>query len=107
MTDEAGGDDDYFAAVEELTQLVAEASHHLVLRLVRNGMRAILSDEGRRGRPGRLRPPRDAVLPVADDLHRAIDARDAEAAKAAVRRLVQAGRERFLKRVEARRARAR
>jgi DNA-binding FadR family transcriptional regulator len=107
MTDEAGGDDDYFAAVEELMQLVAEASHHLVLRLVRNGMRAILNDEGRRGRTGRLRPPRDAVLPVARDLHRAIDARDADAAVEAVRRLLHTGRERFLKRVEARRARAR
>ena len=107
MTDAAGGDDEYFAAVEELMQLVAESSQHLVLRLVRNGLRAILNDEGRRGRVGRLRPPREALLPVANDLRRAIDARDADGAVLAVRRLLQAGRERFLKRVEARRARTR
>lgn len=107
MTDEAGGDDGYFEAIEELMQLVAEASHHLVLRLVRNGLRTILNEEGRRGRRGRLRPLREALLPVADDLHRAIDARDADAAVSAVQRLLHAGRERFLKRVEARRARVR
>ena len=107
MTDEAGGDDAYFAAIEELMQLVAEASHHLVLRLVRNGLRMILSDEGRRGRHGRLRPPRGALLPVADDLHRAIETRDVDAAVLAVHQLIHTGRERFLKRVEARRARAR
>jgi len=107
MTDAAGGDDEYFAAIEELMQLVAEASQHLVLRLVRNGLRAILNDEGRRGRAGRLRPPREALVPVANELHRAIDARDADAAVRAVRQLLQAGRERFLKRVEARRARVR
>jgi len=107
MTDPAGGDDAYFAAIEELMQLVAEASRHLVLRLVRNGLRAILNDEGRRGRQGRLRPPREELLPVARDLHRALDDRDAEAAVAAARRLFRAGREQFLKRVEAKRARAR
>lgn len=107
MTDEAGGDDDYFAAIEELMQLVAEASRHRVLRLVRNGLREILNQEGRRGRRGRLRPPREALLPVADDLRRAIDLRDADAAIAAVQALLRTGRERFLKRVEARRARAR
>jgi DNA-binding FadR family transcriptional regulator len=106
MTDEAGGDDDYFAAVEELMQLVAEASRHRVLRLVRNGLREILQ-ESRRGRPGRLRPPREALLPVADDLRRAIDARDADLAVVSARRLLRAGRERFLKRVEAHRAQAR
>lgn len=107
MTDPAGGDDEYFAAIEELVQLIAEASGHLVLRLVRNGLRAILNDEGRRGRAGRLRPPREELLPVASDLHRAIDERDADAAVLAAQRLVRAGREQFLKRVEARRARAR
>jgi len=107
MTDEAGGDDDYFAAVEELMQLVAEASRHRVLRLVRNGLREILNQEGRRGRRGRMRPPREALLPVADDLRRAIDARDGDAAVAAAQALLRAGRERFLKRVEAHRARAR
>jgi len=67
----------------------------------------ILSDEGRRGRHGRLRPPRGALLPVADDLHRAIETRDVDAAVLAVHQLIHTGRERFLKRVEARRARAR
>jgi GntR family transcriptional repressor for pyruvate dehydrogenase complex len=107
MTDPAGGDDEYFDAIEELMQLVAEASRHRVLRFVRNGLRAILNDEGRRGRAGRLRPPREELLPVARDLHRAIDDRDADAAVLAAQRLVRAGREQFLKRVEARRARAR
>jgi DNA-binding FadR family transcriptional regulator len=107
MTAAAGGDDEYFAAVEALMQLAAEASGHLVLRLVRNGLRAILNDEGRRGRSGRLRPPREALLPVAKDLHRALDDRDPDAAVQAVRQLLRAGRERFLKRVEARRARPR
>lgn len=107
LTDPAGGDDDYFAATEELVQLVAEASRHLVLRLVRNGLRAILSEESRRGHRGRLRPPRETLVPIVRDLRAALDARDADAAVEAVRRLVRAGREHFLKRVEARRARTR
>lgn len=106
MTDPGAGDEQYFDATEALMQLVTEASRHRVLRLVRNGLRTILSDEGRR-RPGRLRPPREAVIPIARDLRAAIDARDADAAVAAAQALLRAGRERFLKRVEARRARAR
>lgn len=107
MIDPAGGDAEYFEAVEALMQLIAEASRHLVLRLVRNGMRAILNDENRRGRRGRLRPAREDLIPIAADLRAAIEARDADAAVAAVQRLMQAGRERFLKRVEARRAKTR
>jgi DNA-binding FadR family transcriptional regulator len=107
MTDPAGGDAEYFDSTEALVQLIAEASRHLVLRLVRNGLRAILNDEGRRGHHGRLRPSRDALIPIVGDLHAAIDARDADAAVDAVRKLVHAGREQFLKRIEARRARTR
>jgi len=107
MTDPAGEDEQYFASMEELLQLIAESSRHLVLRLVRNGLRAILDDARHRTRRGRLRPPREALMPVAADLHDAIDARDAEAAVRAVQRLLRTGREGFLKRVEARRARAR
>ncbi len=105
MTDPAGGDDQFFDATEALVQLMAEASGHLVLRLMRNGLRSIQNDVGRRGRRGRLRPPREAVIPIAKDLRTALDARDVDAAVDAVRRFVRAGREVFLKRVEARRAR--
>jgi len=107
MTDPAAGDAEYFAAMEALVQLAAERSRHLALRLVRNGLRAIVDDGRRRGRGGPLRPSREDLLPVAEALHRALDARDADAAARAAGRLVHAGRERFLKRVEAKRARPR
>ncbi len=104
MADPSGGDAEYLESMEALGQLMSEASQHLVLRLVRNGLRDILDDGASRPRRGRLRPAREDLLPVLADLRAALDARDADAASTAALRLIHGARERFLKRVEARRA---
>jgi DNA-binding FadR family transcriptional regulator len=83
---------------------MAEASRHTVLRLVRNGFRAIISGEAGRRPPGRIRPPKEDVEAAIKELHAALDQRDAEAAVHGARQLMRAGREQFMRR-QAKRAR--
>lgn len=98
MGEPGAGDAEFLDALEELVQLMAEASRHTVLRLVRNGFRAIIGgDAGRRPR-GRIRPREEDVEAAIKELHTALDQRDAEAAVHGARQLMRAGREQFMRR---------
>ena len=88
----------------ELAELISAASQNLVLRMVRNALKALFE----RGLPERragLRPPREALPEIAERIDRALCERDAQGAEEGVRRLVRAGRERVLKGLEAQSAR--
>jgi DNA-binding FadR family transcriptional regulator len=96
----ANGDAEYFAIFEELLQFVAATSRHLVLQLVRNSFRSVLTDDQRRAFRARLRPRGEELEPLVRSLETALDARDAASARESARLLVRIGRERILKQLE-------
>jgi DNA-binding FadR family transcriptional regulator len=105
LEDPGLGDAGYRAALDELGQLISKASRNLVLRLVRNGLRAVFVD---RDSGARLRarhahqPPRSVVSPLARRISEALAVRDADEAQDGVRLLLRAHREQLLKRLEQR-----
>jgi DNA-binding FadR family transcriptional regulator len=92
----AGEDATYFAALDELGELIFAGSRNLVLRLIRNGLRANVLPrlEGKRGR---LRPVRAELSELVRAIDDAVAARDPERGQEAVRLLLRANRERILK----------
>lgn len=91
--------------MDELAELISLASRNLVLRMVRNALRALFDQRFPERRELQASPHALAELAAAVD--RALQERDAVAAEEGVRHLMRAGRERLLKSVEARRARPR
>jgi GntR family transcriptional repressor for pyruvate dehydrogenase complex len=80
---------DYVAIGDQLTELIAVASRNVVLRMVRNGLTA--SPE-RREALRKIHVSRKAILPIAREIERALDARDATATEDGVRRLLRTNR---------------
>ncbi len=103
LADPGLGDDEYRVSLDGLVQLISEASRNLVLRLVRNGLRAVFADpppaEGPR-RQHALRPPRPIVESLARRISEALAVRDAAGAQEGVRLLLRVHREQLLKRME-------
>lgn len=104
LADPAIGDNEYFAVIEALVQLVSSASGNLVLRLVRNGLRsALLSPqlrrwiESQRGLRAQLRPPRETLRPVLRRIEQSLASGDAVAAEESVNRLFALTREHLLR----------
>jgi DNA-binding FadR family transcriptional regulator len=96
------GDDGYRAALDELGQLISKASRNLVLRLVRNGLRAVFAEGSPAVHPrnGAHRPPPSILAPLAQRISRALAGRDAAEAQEGVRLLLGAHREQLLKRMQ-------
>lgn len=96
------GDERYREILDALGQLISQASRNLVLRLVRNGLRAVFLDAGSEHGPRRhaLRPARGVVAPLARRIADALLVRDAAEAQEGVRQLLRAHREQLLKRMD-------
>ena len=100
LTDPNLGDEAYRATLDELGELISQASRNLVLRLVRNGLREVFADG-----PGQ-RPPRslvlgqDLVAALSRRISDALASRDAVEAQEGVRLLLRAHREQLLKRMQ-------
>jgi GntR family transcriptional repressor for pyruvate dehydrogenase complex len=82
--------EEFVATSDALTDLIASASHNVVLRMVRN---ALTAQAQRRGHARlALRETRKQLVPIVRDIEKAMDARDASAAEEGVRRLLRAQR---------------
>lgn len=91
--------------MDELAELISLASRNLVLRMVRNALRALFDERFPERREIQLSAR--ALAEIAGAVDRALVERDALAAEEGVRRLMRAGRERLVKSVEARSAQPR
>jgi DNA-binding FadR family transcriptional regulator len=91
-----GEDASYFATLDELSELIFAGSRNLVLRLIRNGLRANVLRR-LQGKRGRLRPVRAELSELVRAIDDAVAARDPERAQEAVRMLLRANSERILK----------
>ena len=93
----SGGEDaPYFAALDELGELIFAGARNLVLRLIRNGLKANVLPR-LQGKRARLRPVRAELAELVRAIDDAVAARDPERAQEAVRMLWRANRERILK----------
>jgi len=93
---QGGEDASYFATLDELGDLIFTGSRNLVLRLIRNGLRANVLPR-LQGKRARLRPVRAELAELVRAIDDAVAARDPERAQEAVRMLLRANRERILK----------
>ncbi len=96
QTGASGEDASYFATLDELGDLIFAGSRNLVLRLIRNGLRANVLPR-LQGKRARLRPVRAELAELVRAIDDAVAARDPERAQEAVRMLLRANRERILK----------
>ena len=96
QTGASGEDASYFATLDELGDLIFTGSRNLVLRLIRNGLRANVLPR-LQGKRARLRPVRAELAELVRAIDDAVAARDPERAQEAVRMLLRANRERILK----------
>ncbi len=94
-------DDEVLRTTGALGELISDASHNLVLRMVRKALAALFE----RGLGGGLRSPRETLSAIAATIDRALQQRDPAAAEEGVRALVRSNRERILKSLEAESAR--
>ena len=102
----AGAEDaGYFAKLDELGDLVFSGSSNLVLRLIRNGLRANVMPR-LRGRRQRLRTVRAELAELVRAVDDAVGARDPGRSQEAVRQLFRANRDRIVKGLAQERARA-
>ncbi len=85
--------------MDELAELISLASRNLVLRMVRNALRALFDQRFPERRELQFSPR--ALAEIAGAVDRALVERDALAAEEGVRRLMRAGRERLVKSVGA------
>jgi GntR family transcriptional repressor for pyruvate dehydrogenase complex len=98
LVDESRSDDHYLRTITALIVLIADASHNLVLRMVGNGLHAILGTVVPVLR--RLRPPVARVRPPVEAIRKAIEARDPAAAEQGIRALLRLQRRYVLERLE-------
>lgn len=89
---------EYLPTLATLLELIAEASHNLVLRMVGNGLLVILASVVPVLR--RLRPAHAALVPAVRDVRAALVARDAATAEQGIRALLRVKREHVLKELE-------
>jgi DNA-binding FadR family transcriptional regulator len=94
------GDEAYRAALDELGQLISKASRNLVLRLVRNGLRAVFDDRPGQRPSSTLGLERGLVAALSRRISDALASRDAAEAQEGVRLLLRGHREQLLKRLE-------
>jgi GntR family transcriptional regulator, transcriptional repressor for pyruvate dehydrogenase complex len=80
----------YIRLGDELTDLIARASHNVVLRMVRDGLTA--TAQRRNDARRHLMPAHKIRVAVVRDAERALDKRDPDAAEAAVRKLLRGNR---------------
>ena len=99
------GSAEVVAVMDELAELISTASRNLVLRMVRNALRALFDQRFPERRE--LQLSSGALAAIAAQVDRALVSRDAQATEEGVRRLMRAGRERLVKAVEARSSRPR
>ena len=90
------GAEERVQVIDELFDLITEASGNLVLRLVRNAIGPMLNGELGRAVWSALRPEADILADQIDDIDRAIAARDPLATEEAVRSLLRDRRERLI-----------
>jgi GntR family transcriptional regulator, transcriptional repressor for pyruvate dehydrogenase complex len=83
-------DEAFVSAADELTELIAVASRNMVLRMVRNGLTATAQQQSHVR--AKLRPPRKQLLPMLRSIEQAMDARDAAATEAGVRKFLRGNR---------------
>jgi GntR family transcriptional regulator, transcriptional repressor for pyruvate dehydrogenase complex len=83
-------DDEFVLIADRLTALIALASRNVVLQMVRNGLTAAAQRQGDARR--KLRPSRKVLLPIVEEIERAIDRREPAAAEEGVRRLLRTNR---------------
>ena len=100
LSNPALGDEAYRAALDELGQLISKASRNLVLRLVRNGLRAVFADRPGQRVSSTLGLDRALVAALSRRISNALASRDAAEAQEGVRLLLRAHREQLLKRME-------
>ncbi len=100
LTDPVLGDEAYRAALDELGQLISKASRNLVLRLVRNGLRAVFADRPGQRASSALGLERGLVAALSRRISEGLASRDAAEAQEGVRLLLRAHREQLLKRME-------
>lgn len=93
-------DSEVLTVMDQLAELISLASRNLVLRMVRNALRALFDERFPERRE--LTLSTRALAEIAGAVDRALVDRNAQAAEEGVRRLMRAGRERLMKRVEAR-----
>jgi len=89
---------DYLRTLAELLELIAEASRNLVLRMVGNGLLAILASVVVLLRS--LRPPHAALASALPPIREALVRRDPAAAEQGIRALLRLKREHLLKELE-------
>jgi len=87
----------YLRTIASLIELIADASRNLVLRMVGNGLHAILGTVVPLLQ--RLRPPRAVLAEPAATIRRALASRDAAAAEQGIRALLRLQREHVLARL--------
>lgn len=85
LCESALSDDDYVRTSDELTALIARASRNVVLRMVRDGLTA--TAQKRQADRKHMRPPRKLLLGFVREAEQALDARDAAAVEAILRRV--------------------
>ncbi len=83
-------DEEFVAVTDQLTALIARASRNVVLMMVRNGLTAAAQKQGDARR--KLRPSRKVLLPIVEEIERAMDRRLPAAAEESVRRLFRTNR---------------
>lgn len=83
-------DEEFVAVTDQLTALIAGASRNVVLMMVRNGLTAAAQKQGDARR--KLRPSRKVLLPIVEEIERAMARRLPAAAEESVRRLFRTNR---------------
>jgi len=91
MVSSSTTDDEFVTIADQLTELVAVASRNVVLRMVRNGLTA--AAQRRPDARRKVRGSRKLLLPIVNDIARAMDERNPAAAEEGVRRLLRTNRE--------------
>ena len=91
-------EDEYSRTLAALIELIAEASHNLVLRMVGHGLLSVLASVVPLLR--RLRPPHAVLAPAVARVRSALVQRDAAAAEQGIRSLLRLKREHVLKQLE-------
>jgi GntR family transcriptional regulator, transcriptional repressor for pyruvate dehydrogenase complex len=86
----ATSDEEFVATGDRLMAVIAVASRNVVLQMVTNGLTAAAARHGETRH--KLRPARKVLLPIVEEIERAMERRDAAAAEEAVRRLVRTNR---------------
>lgn len=98
LSDPRASEADYRRTLAALLELIAEASRNLVLRMVGNGLLAVLAHVA--ALLQRLRPPPADLAPVLAGVREALAHRDPDGAERGIRALLRLKRDHVLKQLE-------